>query len=607
MAEHSIPHPKRPYVGTGKRKRPCDLCRLRKVFCHVEDGPPCLTCQKSEVECTFVGRSAKRQHIVGIGSTEADGVAVTFNEDSVSSLPNSIQAGGADEIQASHVTDELQHNTVLQPNDFSSLQQQPERLRNQEQALPADHVDPNALFDFSMMEFDSFSYVGLDAGPHDGSLEQMYNSPNQGLRSESRHPPTTQQVGVSEAGDLPLITSIDGKEKVHGVYFGLSGETDPYLLRNYKYDEKGEFSMFKLVYRQVANDIYNILPRDASANPSPESYASAAAHEVIQHRTPQTSTSNALIPVQFMMAPDELADDTKEDTTVRRDVSPEQARKELDQLVIPEDGGRLVALYVIAFLTFIVYYTSFYLTNPLLTSNLHGTDRYSFLKYVFPALPVISRSQLGVTSSTPFPSPATLSKVPTHLLAAIYALALPFYSEDDHLCVSSAYKQPPADALWRFVFEEIFRDIHTPRLSVLQSCLLYLQKPRVAIAADTPFRWSFMAFTVGLATTLGLHLECQEWLIPLWEKRLRRRLWWVVYSEEKWRSLLQGQPTLISRDQWMVSDLNEDDFLVDEFTHDEDTSRMTAGLKDEILLDSGVHFRSLASLAQIADDVYQSF
>jgi hypothetical protein len=65
---------------------------------------------------------------------------------------------------------------------------------------------------------------------------------------------------------------------------------------------------------------------------------------------------------------------------------------------------------------------------------------------------------------------------------------------------------------------------------------------------------------VGLATSLGLQFECRPMGMPLWERRVRRRLWWAVYSEDKWRSLLMGRPPYIRRDEWDVTDLDEADF-----------------------------------------------
>jgi hypothetical protein len=107
-------------------------------------------------------------------------------------------------------------------------------------------------------------------------------------------------------------------------------------------------------------------------------------------------------------------------------------------------------------------------------------------------------------------------------------------------------------------------EIHTPHLSVLQAGLLYLHKPydgpQQSSVADTPFLWSFIGMMVGLASSLGLQFECRPMGMPLWERRLRRRLWWAIYIEDKWRALLLGRPPYIRQDEWDVTDLDESDF-----------------------------------------------
>ncbi|EXJ85371.1 hypothetical protein A1O1_05735 [Capronia coronata CBS 617.96] len=207
----------------------------------------------------------------------------------------------------------------------------------------------------------------------------------------------------------------------------------------------------------------------------------------------------------------------------------------------------------------------------------------------------------------PKPLISSLREIPTHLLAAVYASALPFASHDPHLCVQNVYDKPSENQIWHIALEDISREIQAPRLSVLQAGLLYLQKARRGseAAADTPFKWSFMAFLVGLATSLGLHLDCRDWLIPPWEKRLRRRLWWLVYTEEKWRCLLLGRPSLIGPEQWDVSELDDEDFV----TEDD-----LAALVPEqpawwppTHVEQCTHFRYLSRLAQTADDIYRAF
>lgn len=245
-----------------------------------------------------------------------------------------------------------------------------------------------------------------------------------------------------------------------------------------------------------------------------------------------------------------------------------------------------------------------FIGRPLYAHNIPGILMIvirRFVKYVFPALPVISRSQLGLTAgSNQLPELATLSQVPVYLLAAIYASAFPFVAHDDYLCVLGTYHESPVQRLWRIVYELLTVEIHSPRLAVLQASLLYLhQRPTDEgryTTADSPFVWSFVGQVVGLACTLGVHIECRMWGIPAWEKRLRRRLWWAVYSEDKWRSLLMGRPPYIHSAEWDVSDLDEGDFLVGP----------RQGFST-LSCDTDIPFRFLVNLARVADQIQSTF
>ncbi|KAJ5296198.1 hypothetical protein PENANT_c021G03926 [Penicillium antarcticum] len=271
------------------------------------------------------------------------------------------------------------------------------------------------------------------------------------------------------------------------------------------------------------------------------------------------------IPVHFMISADELAEAIKLET---RAGAGDVTRERLNYLVPPEYGRRLVGLFV---------------------------------KYVFPALPIISRSQLGLTTASyQLPELSALENVPIHLLAAIYAAAFPFVAHDDYLCVLSTYHASPVDTLWRMVYELISEEIHSPRLAVLQAALLYIhQQPRDEArltTADTPFLWSFVGQIVGLACSLGLHIECRMWGIPAWEKRLRRRLWWAVYAEDKWRSLLMGRPPYIHPAEWDVSELDEGDFLVGP----------RQGFST-LSCDTEIPFRYLVNLTRIGEEIHDTF
>ncbi|KAJ6119160.1 hypothetical protein N7523_003440 [Penicillium sp. IBT 18751x] len=271
------------------------------------------------------------------------------------------------------------------------------------------------------------------------------------------------------------------------------------------------------------------------------------------------------IPVHFMITSDDLSTPMKKET--RAGIG-EVTREHLNSLVPPEYGRRLVALFV---------------------------------KYVFPAFPVISRSQLGLsTTSYQLPELDALTNVPVILLAAVYASAFPFVAHDDYLCVLNMYHTSPVQSLWRMVYESISEEIHSPRLAVLQAALLYAHQKPLGDAqyttAETPFLWSFVGQVVGLACSLGVHIECRMWGIPAWEKRLRRRLWWAVYAEDKWRSLLMGRPPYIHSDEWDVSELDEGDFLVGPRQGFSTCS-----------CDTEIPFRYLVNLARIADEIHESF
>jgi hypothetical protein len=219
-----------------------------------------------------------------------------------------------------------------------------------------------------------------------------------------------------------------------------------------------------------------------------------------------------------------------------------------------------------------------------------------FCDHVFPILPVVSRFQLGITPTNRVPPTAALERCPLHLLGAMYALALQFVSYDEHCAVWHAQTSLSADTLWRFVYEELQEQIHQPAMSVVQATLLYLQKEpadeKRHSLTDTPFTWAWTGKLVGLTMSLALHTECSMWAIPSWEKRLRRRLWWAVYAEDKWRSLLMGRPPYIHSQEWDIEELDSPHF-----------SSATAGLPQK----EHIPFQSFIALTQIAESVQETF
>jgi hypothetical protein len=217
------------------------------------------------------------------------------------------------------------------------------------------------------------------------------------------------------------------------------------------------------------------------------------------------------------------------------------------------------------------------------------------LKHVFPVLPVLSRSELGLDKlGDGMPEAQTLDKIPAHLLAAIYASALPFAPEDRYLSLATSHDESPAPRLWCLVHKTLVESTHAPRLSLLQAAILYLHRhirdEHCYAVVDTASLWCLMGMAVGLASSLGLSHECRLFGLPAAEKRIRRRLWWALYVEDKWMALMLGRPPYIRSSEWDVDELDDGDFII---TSQPGPSSASGTLP----------FRYMASLAIIADSV----
>lgn len=220
---------------------------------------------------------------------------------------------------------------------------------------------------------------------------------------------------------------------------------------------------------------------------------------------------------------------------------------------------------------------------------------------MFPLLPIISSTYFGPQTFQDLPPHEALDDVPCYLLGAIYGLALPFARNDEHLSLIEITNQLPRDAVWRIVWEGLQEQFHRPHLSVLQAAVFYLHKAsqdkQAYITSSTTLKWSLMGSIVGMAHSLGLHLETRMCAIPAEEKQIRRRVWWAIYIEDKWLSLLLGRPPYIRQEEWDVGDLDERDFGPPSYVL----------FSNALLVKVAAPFRDMARLAVIADCVQSSF
>ncbi|KAL2850283.1 fungal-specific transcription factor domain-containing protein [Aspergillus pseudoustus] len=208
------------------------------------------------------------------------------------------------------------------------------------------------------------------------------------------------------------------------------------------------------------------------------------------------------VPVQFLLSKQEPPDDELSVTEPT----------DLDAIVPPEIGDRLIRL---------------------------------FLRFVQPQFPVLN------DRATPTPQTA-----PTHLLAAIYCIAQPFVTFDDHLGVELAYTRPADQTLLNISWRSLNQSLSQPTIASIQTAIiLLLRLPTNILVLDSTWKWTLLGMTVSMAHTLGLHLDPESWNLPPAETLLRRRLSGLIYVLDKWLAFSFGRPSHISRDDWLVTEL----------------------------------------------------
>ena len=117
------------------------------------------------------------------------------------------------------------------------------------------------------------------------------------------------------------------------------------------------------------------------------------------------------------------------------------------------------------------------------------------------------------------------------LLAAVYLLALNWRNYSPTLLPAIDEK-----ALDEIAQSTLIGILSRPRLSTVQAGLLLLQGPKIegGSMSDGPGIGAFVGQLCAVGRVLGLHLDCTEWRIPVWERGLRRRLGWGLWMSDKW-------------------------------------------------------------------------
>lgn len=181
------------------------------------------------------------------------------------------------------------------------------------------------------------------------------------------------------------------------------------------------------------------------------------------------------------------------------------------------------------------------------------------------------------------------------LLGAVYLMALSWWDYDSYL---STRKRPDPTPLRKLVIQALQTSYHRPRVSSVEAALLLLQcKPEDPLNPDHTYARSLVQQMLGIAEAVGLHLDASAWSIPEWEKRIRARVSWAIYMQDKWTALAYGRPSHITEDNWAVRSLALSDF-----------DFQTAGNEALVAETAGVtSFLQMTTLTTIMSDIIKEF
>ena len=328
-------------------------------------------------------------------------------------------------------------------------------------ALESSPMHPSLSFPDMSMEFlNDLDIAGSE-------YEFMFRTPR---------PETVPERDISHAKlDTPGKTS-DERENLGMEMLGLSGDMDPYLLRRYRTNQDGIFQFKQLAIHSVQRDS---------------------------------------IPAQFLSARPTLFSRNREEAG-HSNFDEKEQRTKLDDIVSPDLGSRLIALYQ---------------------------------QFIAPQYPIFSNEQLPTTDLAP-----------SYLLAAIYSIAFPFAIHDDQLCIELAYDDPPYAELSDIINLGLYYEVHSPSLTLAQTALLVLVRPsQNPLVSDASYRWSMLGILVAVAVNTGLHMDPSCWRMSHAQISLRRRLSFIIYSTDIWLAASLGRPPFINESNWLVAELRSSD------------------------------------------------
>ena len=253
QAQRLQDNPDRARAYKSRNKRPCDFCRYKKAACHLESQPPCELCIRYNKECTFVESPAKRRRPNENNSEGSQGKGDGMHEYSHErngsiggGMPygNGAVGGGMDMQQ-----ELLGWENGMPPYHMPSLS-----MGGGLGAPDFGPFDP-ALYQDPPIGFDTFEPMSATS-----TVNTMDNK-----FPAHHHRPSTEKAEVSPQSSVALLPpslalpfdmtsgepSLDQQSQSNAQIVGLSGESDPYLLSRYRFDQYNEAAFQSIRIRKM--------------------------------------------------------------------------------------------------------------------------------------------------------------------------------------------------------------------------------------------------------------------------------------------------------------------------------------------------------------------
>ncbi|KAI8200844.1 ncs1 nucleoside transporter family protein [Colletotrichum sp. SAR 10_76] len=217
-----------------------------------------------------------------------------------------------------------------------------------------------------------------------------------------------------------------------------------------------------------------------------------------------------------------------------------------------------------------------------------------YFKHVHPVLPILSKGRF----LRQYASDKT--KLPASLRGAVYALASVFEKKDPSLKGPFPFQQ---HQLADYATDSLQRELDSPNLAKLQASLLLLHvKPNHVDSIEHPRTWTSTAEAVAIAQMIGLHQDPERWSLAPWEKRLRRKLWWVTYVTDVWSAVCHGNPPHIYPASFNTSAIAMEDLRSDEDLS-EDLQIMVEPISARFHVSTGARFLELVKISKMVRDL----